>query len=144
MEHVVPHMRACLASNGAAEVQVIASRWGAQMVEQVQLGQPSLFDLVIMADVLYHVEDFTDLLSSILGVVKVGGDVVVTYEQRRRNVDEFFERLAVHFQACRILKYSIEKELNAEQGEGEGEELGSGRGGHVVFYLYKFSSRKGD
>ena len=56
-----------------------------------------LYDLIIMADVLYHTNDFLALVTTILSCISTNGLVVICYEQRRKDLSIFFELISSHF-----------------------------------------------
>ena len=55
-----------------------------------EINEIKLFDRIIMADVLYHIEDFVPLISTIMNSISQKGIVVICYEQRRKNLNIFF------------------------------------------------------
>lgn len=119
LEHVIKHTEHCLRSNNVHDFLLAAHCWGDEMVQQTTEGQQRCFDLVVMADVLYHTDDFEVLIKTITECVKSeGGDVIIFYEERRKNIDTFFDKLSSHFREDKVTCYIIEKameESNEEQ-----------------------------
>lgn len=70
------------------------------------------FDRIIMADVLYHLEDFGPLVSTVIGCIAPKGVLVVCYEQRRKNLDPFFNTLTSLFHSHE--KHIIEIERQSD------------------------------
>ena len=68
-----------------------------------------LFDRIIMADVLYHLEDFLPLISTIMNSVTLKGIVVICYEQRRKNLNVFFDLIIPLFHSHEKHTIIIEK-----------------------------------
>ena len=72
-----------------------------------------LFDRIIMADVLYHLEDFSPLVSTVMGCIAPKGVLVVCYEQRRKNLEPFFSTLISCFHSHEEHKIEIERDNDA-------------------------------
>lgn len=73
-------------------------------------GSEGLFDRIIMADVLYHLEDFGPLVSTVIGCIAPKGVLVVCYEQRRKNLEPFFNTLITLFHSHEKHIIEIEKQ----------------------------------
>lgn len=80
--------------NNNVTAKFVGARWGSELYE-TEL-KDSAFDYIVMADVLYHCSDFDDLISSIVLCSKPFTQVYICYEQRRRNLEEFFGTLEKH------------------------------------------------
>ena len=105
---------------------------------------PTRYDRVLMADVLYHVEDFTALINTVVCCIKPKGVLVLSFEQRRKNLDPFVEALSSLFHAHEAHIVTIERaeeiEIEVEGGGGGGD--GSlGTGSTAVFHLHIFRSK---
>lgn len=96
----------------------------------------TLYDRVVMADVLYHAEDFSALISTVVHCIKPKGVLVLVYEQRRKNLDSFVTALASLFYAHEAHTVSVER---AEDAGGGGGSLGGGS--TALFQLHIFRSR---
>ena len=60
---------------------------------QCEKSNIKLFDRIIMADVLYHTEDFVPLITTIMNTISLKGVVIICYEQRRKDLNFFFDLL---------------------------------------------------
>jgi predicted nicotinamide N-methyase len=96
------------------------------------------YDRVLMADVLYHVEDFTALINTVVLCIKPKGVLVLSFEQRRKNLDSFVETLASLFHSHETHTVNIEQ---AEEIEVEGGGGSLGKGSISVFHLHIFRSK---
>lgn len=93
LPEVLPHTERVLAANGFVDtVERVDARWGADFLPGA--AQHS-FDVVVMADVLYHCTDFADLITAIYVASSLESTsyVIVAFEQRRRNLDSFFAEM---------------------------------------------------
>lgn len=100
------------------------------------------YDRVLMADVLYHVEDFTALIRTVICCIKPRGVLILSFEQRRKNLDSFVETVTSLFHAHEAHTVYIEQAEEVEGkvgGEGGGGSLG--KGSVTVFHLHIFRSR---
>ena len=103
LPHVLPFTLECLEMNNVQPSRAVAASWGADCVRlatsptEPSSGEPALFDLVVMADVLYHVEDFQPLIDTIKGCVDPEGTVVIVFEQRRKDLSAFFKAISACF-----------------------------------------------
>ena len=73
-----------------------------------------LYDRVIMADVLYHVEDYGPLILTIVNTISPKGIVVICYEQRRKNLNLFFDQIIPLFHSHERHTIEIEKDCSTE------------------------------
>lgn len=94
-----------------------------------------LYDRIIMADVLYHLEDFGLLVSTVMGCIAPKGVLVICYEQRRKNLDPFFNTLHACFHSHEEHEIKIERE-NDSSSDGGGTV-----GLTTIFGLHIFRSR---
>lgn len=94
-----------------------------------------LFDRIIMADVLYHLEDFGPLVRTVMGCIAPKGVLVICYEQRRKNLDPFFNTLHSCFHSHEQHNIKIERE-NVSSSDVEGI-----MGLTTIFGLHIFRSR---
>jgi 2-polyprenyl-3-methyl-5-hydroxy-6-metoxy-1,4-benzoquinol methylase len=86
----------------------IGAKWGSDFSAQVDaLGLAHSFDYVVMADVLYHCTDFSDLISSIRACARPGTKIYICYEQRRKNLDSFFSTVSKYFSRTSADSYII-------------------------------------
>jgi tRNA pseudouridine(38-40) synthase len=85
--------------------------WGSNLLQQTvdsELLSDKKFDLVVMADVFYHEEHFEGLLLTIFSLLASGGDVVIVFEQRRKDLSELLLSIANRgFQVKKVHKYII-------------------------------------
>lgn len=132
LSDVLPFTIEAFGANNIVAHACIGARWGADFVSQAELaGWAHSFDSVVMADVLYHCEDFDDLIASILVCSKRSTTVYVAYEQRRRNLDSFFGSLEKHFLILSTTKYTV-----PSSSTGVLTEL------HIKIYVNNSSSNK--
>jgi predicted nicotinamide N-methyase len=102
LPEVMPHTKTVLSENGCLEaVECIEAKWGPDILASASRERP--FDVVVMADVLYHCTDFADLIASVQNAMSdaPGSCVVVAFEQRRRNLDSFFEEMTGSYRTHR-------------------------------------------
>lgn len=97
-----------------------------------------LFDRIVMADVLYHSVDFSSLLRTVMGCISDKGALVVCHEQRRRNLDEFFETLTSLFHSCEKHTIEIEHIPEANNRENYCDEYSAKI---TVFHLHIFRAK---
>lgn len=109
--------------------------WGSNLLQQTvdsELLSDKKFDLVVMADVFYHEEHFEDLLLTIFSLLASGGDVVIVFEQRRKNLSELLLSIANRgFQVKKVHKYIIPR-IDNEDAYASSEIS-------TVFYVCHFS-----
>ena len=115
LEQVVAHTTECVLTNGAT-IEVIPSRWGEQCVADcvARNRDGAKFDMVLMADVLYHAHDFTSLVDTIVNLCADNATVFISYEMRRRDLTEFFTLLSCHLQQKSIRHISIYADDDAD------------------------------
>ena len=114
-------------------MRFVAKKWSKSCGKcLVQANDGHKYDYVIMADVLYHCEDFSVLVETIMECVREsGGEVIICYERRRKDLSDFFnailnERLVL---VNAIQEYSVEsRDLPLQQPA-------------VKYYLYHFKAR---
>jgi predicted nicotinamide N-methyase len=100
------------------------------------------YDRVLMADVLYHVEDFNALINTVVLCIKPKGVLVLSFEQRRKNLDSFVETLSSLFHSHEAHAVNIERVEEIEVEGGGGGSLG--KGSITVFHLHIFRSKISD
>ena len=79
----------------------------------------TLYDLVIMADVLYHVEDFQPLIDTIIACLKPSGAAIICYEQRRRDLSPFFKSISARFLSNNRHEFTVIQEPQPDEKETE-------------------------
>jgi predicted nicotinamide N-methyase len=124
---VLPHTEHCLRMNGChGVIDSFAALWGPECIQAiVQLRganadtavaaaakksdcrPPAIFDFIIMADVLYHANDFQLLISTIESCLSARGTLIISYEQRRRDLAPFFDQLHQHFQLKQLYNHTV-------------------------------------
>ena len=79
--------------NNAKRTVFIDEVWGNECREKIEsASNHSNFDIVIMADILYHCEDFSELVRTIESSYSSGGtDIIICFEKRRRDMKDFFD-----------------------------------------------------
>ena len=112
---VLHHTAACLRMNDVS-AQIIEGQWGNDFDKRLHCeNQICSFDIVIMADVLYHVEDFDNLISTINVCTIQGGKIYICFEQRRKDLSSFFEKLDLYFERRRCNKYVVTSVVTSRQ-----------------------------
>jgi predicted nicotinamide N-methyase len=104
LSHIVPYSMSTLSKCGvpAEDVVSFSGKWGE--LDPVTI----MYDFVIMADVLYHAEDYSQLINTIQSFCKPSSTVIIAVEQRRKCLDEFIIGMkAAGFYRKKQLKYSI-------------------------------------
>lgn len=108
--------------------QYISGLWGNELAKQILERSKDAFDMIVMADVLYHPEHFQDLNVTILTCSKVGTEVIIVYELRRRELESYFTSLRDNFEILKVLHYDVIRQ--------EEEVVPSNSLVHTNFYLY--------
>ena len=105
VDNIVPHTRSNLQRNNCLDITVISAFWGNDLLNECEkLDILSTFDMIIMADVLYHEEHMPELMESILRSMSPSCKIVICYEQRRKDLNKlFFDDLL-----ARLSTYSTE------------------------------------
>ena len=106
LDSCIEHTRHCCSMNfhddddddgdrNVTKPRCIAHKWSTACGEiLVQQNDGMKYDFVIMADVLYHCEDFSMLIETIMKCLCTAtGEVIICYEQRRRDLSEFFRAM---------------------------------------------------
>ena len=100
----------------SSTIHVYEARWGNDAITKLTKSNQS-YNYVMISDVLYHVEDFADLLDTILKCVYKPNSsspssspsmVIISYEKRRKNVNFFFEKLERYFRSHKMFVYQIQ------------------------------------
>jgi predicted nicotinamide N-methyase len=99
----------------------IAALWGKEAVAIIQKeASINKTSLIIMADVLYHCEHFQVLLDTIFGLLKEEGDLILSFEQRRKDVNGLLIGLRRNFEECIVHQYNIRPAVSSSiSNEGE-------------------------
>lgn len=90
----------------ASNLSVVGARWGPDLVASLCTGDEK-FDLVIMSDVLYVAEDFSTLAQTALDCLCPGGCLLLSVEQRRRDLSTFFQTISTAFESARLLRFTV-------------------------------------
>ncbi len=113
---MLPHTESILSSNNIAGIVSIGAVWGTELMSLlVEKSLQHSFDLVIMADVLYHCEDFEELIASIRACCKHGTMIYISFEQRRKQLDIFFQKVEELSVLVESLKYVIENSVTGRE-----------------------------
>jgi predicted nicotinamide N-methyase len=83
---------------------------------------------MIMADVLYHIEDFQLLLEMITNLLALSGNLLLSFELRRKDLNPFLFQLRKYFKDCFVYEYHItsKKEKKKTVAKDEGKEATEG------------------
>jgi len=115
VEDVVQCTRSNLHSNNCDDVTVISALWGSNFLsESEKLGMLFKFDMIVMADVLYHEEHMSDLMESILHSMASTCKIIICCEQRRKDLNKlFFDELSTRLNTFSIesIQFSVAKWL---------------------------------
>lgn len=138
LDNVIPHTSTGFANNNASIIPMIAARWGEDCIKKARDYCKSrsidCFDKVIMADVLYHTEDFTDLIATTVSLIRTTdnasrhGCVIVCYEQRRKDVSSFISTMDALFSSRETRIYNVRKTDN------------EGHQSSTAYYLHHYKS----
>ncbi len=113
VDDIVPHTRSNLQRNNCHDITVISALWGNNLLKEcAKLDILSKFDMIIMADVLYHEEHMPELMESILHSMSSSCKIVICYEQRRKDLNKlFFDELIARLSAysTESWQYSVTK-----------------------------------
>lgn len=89
----------------------VSGEWGEECTRDIILSNDNVkFDLIVMADVLYHIQDFFELAQTIVGSASgAGADIFICYEKRRTDLSMFFEILeqSKELSLVRLHLYSV-------------------------------------
>jgi predicted nicotinamide N-methyase len=118
-EQAVNYSLACIESNTmncGSNVIGIPALWGIDCIQKVnQVTTQSKSNIVIMADVFYHEEHFEDLLLTIDSLLEEKGSLIVSVEQRRKNLLPIIQKIFAMFEEFTIHQYSIQTNPIAEE-----------------------------
>lgn len=96
------------------EVAALPCLWGdegvADIVKRIERSRNERIEWIVMADVLYHQEDFQSLLTTVKGLLLEGGNVLLAFEQRRKDVSAFLLQLRSLFRSCHVNEYAIKRD----------------------------------
>ena len=77
LESVALHTQECCDLNKIGRSSIVGKRWGSDCVEALlHSNDEDPFSLIIMADVLYHCEDFTELFNTLCGCSKINSEII--------------------------------------------------------------------
>lgn len=98
---------------------VVPGRWGADLVSRVlSLSHTRKVNCILLADGLYHTEDFTSLIETISGCLEIDtGQLLLVYEQRRKDLTKVVNEFARLFRECECYKYTIVAEVGARSAD---------------------------
>jgi 2-polyprenyl-3-methyl-5-hydroxy-6-metoxy-1,4-benzoquinol methylase len=112
---VIDHTKSCFDMNFIC-ASFVSDTWGAGCIEKLKAVSHG-FDVIIMADVLYHPEHFEDLALTITSCLLSKGSIIASYEQRRRDISHFFTFLissGLFSEAYKISEYSIPRSIDGQ------------------------------
>lgn len=106
LEEVIEESRIRLEQNNI-NAHCVSGLWGNDLAIQILQISQEYFDYIAMADVLYHPEHFHDLKTTILSCSKIGTEVIIVYELRRRDLESYFASLSENFEVIKIICYDV-------------------------------------
>jgi SAM-dependent methyltransferase len=129
IDKILPTLHTLL-PNHQPPIQGIGGKWGSELASLLLSKEPTGFDIILFADCLYHEEDFQDLLTTIISILKADGSsqVIFVVEQRRKDLTGFFILLATYFQSISIWIYEVQGKditMKEEEDTGDGIEIGN-------------------
>lgn len=92
-------------------VNFVKGRWGEEhcinaMQSAIVCGRSGKADLIVMADVLYHEEDFESLLETVKSMlISEKGQLILVFEHRRKDLSLFLERLIKMFASYKLIVF---------------------------------------
>lgn len=132
-EDILTHTQEGCKANDV-ELVCVAGKWGKEFVHTVRtVCKLGSFDLIVLADVLYHTEHFTDLLQTLYHLSSPWTVIVLVYEQRRKKLGDFVQNLCKVFgnHQERVLTFRQQEQAREEEccggdqdGSGEQEQAG--------------------
>lgn len=145
LEEVVQHTQCCCETNDVRHTTVcLAKEWGGNdCIDALLLtNKGEYFDLIIMADVLYHCTDFLHLVQTILGCSRTsslqlngngGTDIIICFEKRRADLRDFFELFErqaenVSVSLVQVYRYSVIGPIGVDDKSSA----------EVNFYIYHY------
>jgi predicted nicotinamide N-methyase len=124
LEDILPESQQRIEQNNVT-AKFIGGRWGEELSSAIlSHAEGKAFDLIVMADVLYHPEHFADLIGTIRKCSKSGTEVLIVFELRRRDLEAYLLSLTALFETQRVICYEI-----LRQGERDGDGVEEGEGG---------------
>ena len=114
LEEVVAESRKRVEQNEGA-ARFVSGRWGSELASKIlEESELRSFDWIVMSDVLYQPEHFSDLNSVLVGCSKLGTQVVVAHEARRLDLSPYFSSLSEVFECERVVWYEVCKQSNED------------------------------
>lgn len=97
-------------------VQCISCPWGSDCVSMAAsiIPHQPFFDLILLADVLYHTEHFDTLLFTVTSLLAGNGTVLLCFEQRRKDLSQFVGKLCAKFVHKQVYEYRIKPRVTSE------------------------------
>lgn len=125
------------------QIQTIAGWWGEDFLQHVSQQLPSLSDQkfrsIIMADVLYHAEHFPALIETVTNLLAKHGEVIMVFEQRRKDLSELVQKLADQgFSKKQVLRYCVTRNSSIDE-EDNTDQYVSCNSSSTVFYICHFT-----
>jgi protein N-lysine methyltransferase METTL21A len=116
LDEILPQCQVRMEQNQVS-AEYVGGLWGEELSRRILFLAQDQFDLIVASDVLYHPEHFTDLNKTILTCSKVGTELIVVYELRRRDLGSYFTTLSEHFETIAVLCYEAVRQGDESESE---------------------------
>lgn len=113
LDEILPECQFRMTQNNVS-ANYVGGLWGQELSQKILASSQDHFDLIVMADVLYHPEHFPDLNTTIFTCSKVGTELIVVYELRRRDLESYFTNLSEHFETIAVICYEVIRQREEE------------------------------
>jgi protein N-lysine methyltransferase METTL21A len=143
LEEILPESQQRIDQNNVT-AKLIGGKWGDELCSAIlSQTQKRAFDLIVMADVLYHPEHFSDLVTTITKCSKIGTEVLIAFELRRRDLEAYLITLSELFDTRRVICYEVVRQGEEDEQVECVEEMPRREERMVTkFYLYHLTIRE--
>lgn len=122
LPHVIPWSQECCNQNNTIATYV-GGLWGYDCISKITQNNTLKYNYIIMADVLYHSDNFNDLILTIKECCDINTNILISYEKRRKTLDDFINKMKQYFIIENIKVFQIISDITGKQTD---------------IYLYKF------
>lgn len=113
LNEIIDECKERLIQNNILTAKYISGRWGNELVLKImEETNNNYFDMIVMSDVLYQPEHFTDLNNVIKNCSKIGTELIIAYELRRLDLKTYFSTLSENFETVKVICYEVPKQFD--------------------------------
>eukprot|EP01038_Epipyxis_sp_PR26KG_P007921 gene7921-10751_t len=120
------------------KIYLVEGLWGHQLTSNLlSISNNNKFDLIIMADVFYHEENFENLKYMIISTLTCEsyGRLIFCFEQRRKDLSLLISEIMSMFLSCKIYKYEIKLSYQDDDNL-DNDDINIHNTSTVEFYLF--------